>query len=149
MKLKQLVDRFKWEDIKGRFLKLYPDQKKNFNAHENVLNKLKKLKPKNSILLLDIDYSVDGLGDEKDWESWWNVSGYNTKESVYYAIEFTSWQEWLGMDIRRETLRRLPDKDILVHSLFEMTFCGYSQQPIQRKINTMRKIVKNEIGKKD
>jgi len=44
--------------------------------------------------------------------------------TIGYAIEFTEWKQWLGMDIASVTLKRFLELEIITHCLYEMTFIG-------------------------
>jgi hypothetical protein len=63
---------------------------------------------------------------------------------VSYAIEFTDWAEWLGMEIDLETLLSYSEVDILGHCLWEMTFCGYSPEDVKRAMEEIERSRESE-----
>jgi hypothetical protein len=77
-----------------------------------------------------------------------DVSGYKLSEKGSFAIEMTAWDIWLGMDISQETLLNYPEEEVLVHALWEMTFCGYEEND---GVDLFNEIVerKNEYEKND
>lgn len=147
--MKKLIDKYNFKTIKKRFLELYPDQKKNIPGYEKVFERLKKLKPKKDNFKISLR-----VYKEKGEEDWIKVSGLNPKDkNVSYAIEFTSWNQWLGMKIERKTLKLFPEIDIICHCLWEMTFMGFEEKEIQKDfkdlIKTTKKIKKDiKAGKK-
>jgi hypothetical protein len=96
----------------------------------------------------DIDnkghWSVDGMDgtlqkDTEDFKYFKDCSEEFANSEVVYALEFTKWNEWLGMDIDSETLNNveLTKADIVSHILYEMTYCGYQEEEIQEKLSTL------------
>lgn len=51
------------------------------------------------------------------------------------------WENWLGMGLAPETLENFSELEIIAHCLYEMTFCGYEQDEIQKQIDTINKTV--------
>lgn len=68
--------------------------------------------------------------------TFWDVVGWDGKD--YIALEFTKWEEWLGMEV--SNLKDLTDVELLALIFEEMTFCGYSQEVIQSKMDDLLKI---------
>ena len=58
-----------------------------------------------------------------------------------YALEFTEWKEWLGMELANETVKNFSQLEIIAHCLYEMTFVDYDEEEIQKQFcqikNTM------------
>jgi hypothetical protein len=130
MKLKEIIDQFTDEEILKRLFEVYPDQKRSKEGYLKALTALRKLKPvKYDMIISPRKFSTDG---------------YDTKKKETYAIEFNKWEYWLGSEIKTHR-----DKlTALCFCLWEMTFYGYSQAPIQRQINSLNKIVA-DIDKKE
>jgi len=59
------------------------------------------------------------------------VYGLSLTTDESYAIEFRPWAEWLDMDIDEETLSNYLESEIIVHCIWEMTFCGYDNDDVQ------------------
>lgn len=146
MKFKDLVAKHKWADIEKRFRKLYPDQKKNLPGYKAVLEKkLPKIKPEKS----DFRIVVHTVKKDKKWNDheYVSVSGGNEAEcdTNYMAIEFTPWAKWLGSYIDVGSTFEFTEMDILIHCLWEMTYMGWDQGPIQKKVKGMKKMMDNII----
>lgn len=138
MKFGEIVKSNNWLSVKMVLLNLYPDEKKNLSGYEEVFNKLRVLQPKKT----DISILVSWEKDDFDQTDYVNVSGYynNPDENTNIltnslAIEFTPWNEWLGMDIDQITLKTFNELEIISHCLFEMTFVGFEEEEIQAEMN--------------
>jgi hypothetical protein len=67
------------------------------------------------------------------------VDGYKkTRPKKKYGIEFERWEKWLGMNADSQ----FDEKWTIAHCLWEMTFFGFKQAGIQRKITDLNKMVK-------
>ena len=145
MTFEDLINRHTWPGVKYRFLETYPDEADCIDAYADVYERLILLTPVETSMRLSV---TEKVGD--DGRIWGDVSGLDGtrwkdqdensrmpglagEDEVSWAIEFCPWEEWLGMEIDPETLQQLDEVDILVHCLWEMTFCGFEQETIQQE----------------
>jgi hypothetical protein len=49
-----------------------------------------------------------------------------------WGLFLLDWDEWLGMDIERDTLEKNSELDVLCHCFWEMTWCGYSMDKVEK-----------------
>ncbi len=70
-----------------------------------------------------------------------DVSGKRMNETMKYALEFSPWENWLGMELDKITLREFSHYDIIAHSLYEMTYIGYSQDEIKQQLEELNSAV--------
>ena len=155
MKFKELVYKYNWDDVRSTFMRLYPDQEKNVEGYKQVFEELPTLKPVET----KIRIVIEDIFDEYDGKYYTHVSGKNgtlNKESdpehfkddevgnqeVSYAIEYTSWEEWLEMEIDPSSLKRYSNLENIAHCLWEMTFAGFDQTKIKEQINELNRRVK-------
>jgi hypothetical protein len=75
--------------------------------------------------------------EEFKWYSEQGKTDMATRE-VKYALDFTPWEEWLGMQIDPSTLLEFSESEIIAHCLWEMTFHGFEQNKIQTKVAELR-----------
>lgn len=125
MKLKKLLDKNTDEAILKMMAKVYPYQEGNLLGYQKTLKQLRKLKPvENDMVIHPYKYNTYGTSESKkaEWGGSWGLS-------------FTRFEEWLGMDITKGGVENL------CKCLWEMTYHGFTQQPIQRKINELNKRV--------
>jgi len=128
VKLKELITKYAWAEIRSALLRLYPDQEKSIAGYQHVYDMLLRLSAKPTPMAIMIEKYTDDFTDTP----YDTVSGRD--ETGSYGIEFTDWSEWLGMDIDASTLAAYPELDIIAHCLWEMTFFGYSQEDIHKQL---------------
>ena len=54
-------------------------------------------------------------------------------KEVRWAIEFSKWEEWAGMEIEADPI--FNDEDIIMHVMWEMTFMGFTEETIQEEMD--------------
>ena len=129
MKFGDLIRNNSWLSVQLVFPKLYPDQESFLPDFERVFNDLKTLKPVDS----EISIIVSNEIDEHDNEEYINISGCdNTKTTQSndeltdsLSLKFTTWNEWLGMGIDKDSLKSFSQFELICHCLHEMTFRGF------------------------
>jgi len=141
MKFAEIIKSNSWLSVEIVFLQLYPDEKDSISQYESVFNDLKSIKP----TLTDISIVVSLECDEYDNEEYINISGYyNNPEdrtdeySSSLALEFTSWDKWLGMDKKKKSLNDFTEFELISHCLFEMTFVSFDQEEIQAEMDKLK-----------
>lgn len=132
MKFKDLVLNSKWKNIEKILLTLDKNVD-NLEGYKKVFNELLDLKPKESDCILKIEHVKN---DDEEYE---DVFGKSKDDDQNYGVEFTPWQEWLGMDIDIETLNKYSKPSIIANCIYEMTFFGFDQKKIKRKMNELLK----------
>ncbi len=142
MKFHELIKSNEWLSIELTFLKLYPDQQESIENYRLVYEALKFLQPVYSEIKIALYqyYYNDGQPSVVD------VSGINPNPKPQdltngLAIEFTSWDQWLGMDIAPLTLKEFTEIEIICHCLNEMTFAGFEEEKIQAEFHKLKSIV--------
>lgn len=137
MTFKELLQSYTWPSLSTVFLDIYPDAAEMMDAYKTVFENLQIIEPE------DIDMSID-ITSEIDDESYVEVLGIynnpkNEEEHYSQAIEFTPWRNWLAMDISKESLELFSEEEIIVHSLYEMTFVAFSEEEIQKVLGKSEK----------
>ena len=136
MTLKDLIQSNSWLSIETILLQLYPGEEINRFGYLDVFDELLYMNPEDS----DIEIVVEQQIDDFDGEEYVDVSGSykNPKEEEFsQALEFTPWNEWLGIDISQESLDDFTELEIIAHCLFEMTFVGFEEEVIQEEMESM------------
>ena len=151
MKLKDLLDQFNDKEILKRLFELYPDQKKSKGGYIKALIELrhKRIRP-----IKDNMQIVLTRCKEKG-EKWVSVDG-NKGTDENWALDFTRWGDWLGMEFSKKTIQRKFLKiDMIAHCLWEMTWEGYSDKQVIYRWGTLlgrvkdaQKQIKKESEKK-
>lgn len=146
MKLKELINSNHWLSVELILLKIYPDQKSMIDEYKSVFEKLQKSEAEEydmTIVLTEIDTDTD---DENEESTYVDVSGRKSVEdessiTESYALEFTAWKKWLGMDLAPETIKNFTELEIIAHCLFEMTFVGYDEEKIMDQFDEINKSI--------
>ncbi len=137
----ELIKSNEWLIIELTFSKLYPDQQESIENYRLVYETLKFLEPKESGIDIILNpYDDDGKRSLVD------VYGRNPHpepEDIndVLALEFTSWDKWLGMNIGTLALREFSEPEIICHCLNEMTYAGFEQEEIQAEFDKLKSIV--------
>lgn len=142
MKFHELIKSNEWLSIELTFLKLYPDQQGSIENYRLVYEALKFLQPVYS----DIKIVLYQYYDDDGNPSVVDVSGINPNpepEDINdaLALEFTTWDKWLGMDISPLTLKEFTEIEIICHCLDEMTYAGFEEEEIQAEFDKLKSIV--------
>ena len=147
MKFEHLIKSHSWLSIEATLLNLYPDQEKIIDEYKRIFENLQIIEPAESemlIVLTECEYDTDE--DDKTKSTYVDVSGRKLETdpnslTESYAIEFVKWEKWLGMSLAPETLDNFNELEIITHCLYEMTFCGYEQEEIKGKFDSLKKSV--------
>jgi hypothetical protein len=132
MKFKDLVLNSDWNKIEKILLTL-DKNKNNLEGYKKVYEELINMIPKKSECILTIKHVKN---NEEEYE---DVFGTSIKDNQNYALEFTPWHEWLGMEIDPKTQKKYSNPSIIANCLFEMTFFGFDQKKINKKMNELLK----------
>ena len=141
MKFVDLVKSSSWLSVEIAFLQSYPDEQRNMPGYERVFNDLLLLTPIDSAITI----IVKQIKDDFDGEEYVDVSGYYTDPaksideiSNSLALEFTPWEEWLGMDVDEQSLIGFSASELICHCLYEMTFISFDQEEVQNEMGRIR-----------
>jgi len=141
MKFHELIKSNEWLSIELTLSKLYPDQQESIENYRLVYEALKFLQPVYSDIKIVLNpYDDDGQLSVID------VYGINPSpepEDITnsLALEFTTWDKWLGMDIDSLTLKEFTEQEIICHCLNEMTYAGFDEEGIQTEFTKLKSIV--------
>jgi len=116
------------KEILHHLVKLYPDQKKELSGYQKALDELRSLKKKGNPMMIVVDKVVD------EEETYASVSGLKPREEMSYGLEYSPWEEWLGMKIHESSRRHYNYLDIVTHCLWELTWRGYTNQEVKDEI---------------
>jgi len=144
MTFKKLLQSNSWLSVAEILLELYPDEATNISGYQEVFEKLLFMNAGDS----EITICVVHQKDDFDGEQYVDVSGKyefpkNEEEKFSQAIEFSTWDKWLGMKISQESLLVFTELEIISHCLFEMTFVSFEEEDIQEKLNSIQKNIED------
>ena len=128
--LKDLFDKYEDVAIFERLAELYPDQANEYNAYMNALGELHNLEVISNEWSLEVYTGVSAYEDEV----YYGVSGYSPDSpGQSYAMEYSDWGEWLGMNVMAESIAEFGELDVAAHILWEMTYTGFSYADVKQR----------------
>lgn len=143
MKFSKLIKSNSWLSVELILLQLYPDEKNRISDYEKVFDDLKFLKSTDT----EISIVISWVKDDFDNHEYVDVSGCERidtqlpdEHNRLLALEFTSWDKWLGMEVDEKTLQDFTELEIISHCLYEMTFISFDQEIIQEEIDKLEKL---------
>lgn len=125
--LGELIRRYNVTDVLECLYEIWPKQIKNDEGYRIAYERLKELKPVDDEFVInvkDVYFNIEGK-----WS--YDVTGFYN--GTYYAMEYTDWHRWIGMQIDKETLEKHSNETIIAACLYEMTWCGYTPERIKER----------------
>jgi len=125
--VQELFQRVSWDDVKERLVNLYPDQKENLPGYERVFDEVRSCVPTSNGdgIVVHIE-----LREDDDGGRWYDVYGRKPGDKWGYALELCLFREWAGFFVDPGLMERMPLAEIAAYILYEMTFCGYTDEEI-------------------
>lgn len=143
MKFSELIKSNSWLSVELVFSQLYPAEENRISEYEKVFDDLKFLESTDT----EISIVISWVKDDFDNQEYVDVSGCERSDTQLpdeqnhsLALEFTSWEKWLGMDVDEKTLQDFTELEIISHCLYEMTFISFDQKIIQEEIDKLEKL---------
>ena len=140
MLLKNLINNANYDDVWAVIEKEYKPGKGACQAYEAVFEELKILEPKPCEP--PVTCVVAKL---EDWlspgEFIFDVFGIINGDRNHYAIEMSTWNEWLNYDILNKSIEVYGQAAVLAHILYEMTFFGFSSKAVNKRAEKERKFL--------
>ena len=151
MKLRELVAKTDWNEVKSSLLQSYPSAEQTLEGYECVFDALLSLPPREAKVRIclsevfregiDEEPFVDVAGKDgtlnKDLPDFRHFDKSRETEFVNsetsFALDLTPWEEWLGMELDPSTVKAYSGPDIVAHCLWEMTFFGFDQTTIEKQ----------------
>ena len=137
--LKELLIQTTWQQVFESLQKYYSeDIENNCEAYQYAFEEICEIEPEinNDDMVLKIRYIKSIYEDNTGY---YDVSGFVDNE--YYGLDFTPWSEWLGFYIDEELFKQFSCADIIAHTIWEMTYHGFSKEKIQNKKDELIKRV--------
>jgi hypothetical protein len=132
MILKELIKKYTWGDIKSTLFEHYPDMVKSDEGFQIMYDKLLHIEPKANtyeIVLQNIE--------EEGEDAYVHVNATNLDPQASdetagsWSLMGTPLNKWLFMPISKESKENFTEIEIMVHCLWEMSFCGFDDESIQ------------------
>jgi len=125
MKFVELLAEHTDEEIVDMLVAECPEEESSVQGYFDALAEIRTLDAKESDLTIIAYWTVADFDDTFEYV---HVAGKKEDEDIGYAIEFTDWREWLGMEVGAHD--KIEDISFLAHCLWEMTFTGYTNKEV-------------------
>jgi len=140
MIFKELINTVNYNHVWAVLGKEYNHEDGAYEAYKKVIEELKTLKPRPCEPLITLivakieDYIEPGT-------SIFDVFGIIKGDKNHYALEMTSWDEWLNFNVLDKCIEVYGNADVTAHSLHEMTFFGYSSKTMDERVKQEKRIL--------
>ena len=140
MIFKELINSVQYDDVWAVLVKKYKLKDGACEVYKSVFEELKilKLKPCKPPITLVVAKVKDCL---EPCKFIFDVFGVIKGDKNHYALEVTSWNEWLNFSVLDKSIEFYGAADVLAHTLYEMTFFGYSSKDVNEKVEEEKHIL--------
>ncbi len=140
MIFKELINTVNYNHVWAVLDKEYNHKDGAYEAYKKVLGELKTLKPRHckppiTLIVAKIEDCIE------PGTSIFDVFGIIKGDKNHYALEMTSWDEWLNFNVLDKCIEVYGNADVTAHSLYEMTFFGYSSKTVDERVKEEKRIL--------
>jgi hypothetical protein len=139
MILKDLIKEIPFKEVKRKLPILYPAQKKSVPGYEALYKSLLRKRARKSSTIIDIEWIKD---KDTDSGGYWDVHGKEPNNDTKWALDLSTFSQWLGFAIGPDIPSRKDKVDLLCHVLWEMTFHGFSDKETRKLVRTLNRSMK-------
>ena len=140
MKLSDLIRSNTWLSVEFTFSEIYPDQNKNLDVYGDIFEKLKWMEMEESDFTIELKQCYDDETMEEDFVEVYGLKQNPSEdEKCGYALEYSPWNEWLGMTVSNKALTEFTEFEIIAHCLYEMTFMGFDEETIREEMDELNR----------
>lgn len=114
-----------WQEVAIALVSAYPYQRKNLEGYKIAFDTLQLMESTSSDYVIHVEQRPDILDPDYKYP---DVYGKKPASDEQWSLVFTSWSEWLGMEVSSETLKAYSIHQIAAYCLYEMTFFGFTEE---------------------
>ena len=141
MTLRELINKSSYKSV---FNILYRDYYKNRDDEEVSYIDLAYLRAWNELIKKDLnlnkDFKIYITKVENEGDQYIDVNLYSVKEDQIYAMDLTLWSELIDMEVYKGY--EIDNTEALAHILWEVTFHGFSEKEVSRKIDELKELAR-------
>ena len=140
MIFKELINTVNYNHMWAVLDKEYNHKDGAYEAYKRVIEELKTLKPRSckppiTLIVAKIEDCIE------PGTSIFDVFGIIKGDKNHYALEMTSWDEWLNFNVLDKCIEVYGNADVTAYSLYEMTFFGYSKKTVDERVKEEKRIL--------
>lgn len=147
--LKDLLSLTTWSEVKEAMLGLYPDEDEDLDKYEEIFLTLVLSQPEENTeqMSVRVKYCKEPC-ECCGAEDYWEVFGIKPNDSDTYALEFASYESWLGFYADQESLNNMTIAEFIAHCMYEITFFSFDEKAKKKFIEELAQQVEDiESGK--
>jgi hypothetical protein len=130
-RLHEVFSRYTWPEIEPVYVRLYPDEIGKSKRARQAWEFIQSLEPAGFDMRIYIEYQEEPEESYHDVFGRDGSLGHDGQEETY-GLFLVDWDKWLGMEIAATTLEHYSELDILCHCFWEMVWCGYAVEEVQK-----------------
>ena len=140
MTVHEILLRQTWSDVKQAFLKLYPHHPGNIKhrkGYSRVFKKVQTLKP----IIKEAELVIKDVSSEENPNYFDVYELEKTADGTLqdYSLMGGGWAEIMGITVSESLVQQFGEPAIVAHCLYEMTWCGFTEEKIRRYALISRK----------
>ena len=148
MIFKKLINTVNYDHVWAVLDREYNHKDGTYEAYKRVLEELKTLKPRHckppiTLVVVKMESYLEA------GKFIFDVFGIIKGDKNHYALEMTSWDEWLNFNVLDKCLEVYGNTDVAAHSLYEMTFFGYSKKTVDEGVKEEKRILDKGVREID
>jgi hypothetical protein len=138
---KELLKIVVFDDVWTELKKEYYLKDEAYEVYYNVFDQLRESTPvlNHDKICLVVERVEDGL---EPGTFTYDVFGIMPDDKEHYALELSSWKEWLSFEVVEKCIKVYGTAAVVAHSLYELTFFGYDIAAVEantkKEIKTLR-----------
>lgn len=147
MRLAQIFEVTDWAAVREVICRCYSENMEMLAPFGSAYTQIRSLHPTDTAMQIHIvtNSDSDASGDAginvfgKDGSFFEHQVHLPESERVEarYNLSCTKWEEWLGMEVSKDSMSRFAPSEVVAHCLWEMTYLGFSQEAIQRRVDDL------------
>ena len=140
MTFRELISGLNYDDIWAVLDKEYKNKDGAYEVYKRVFEELKSLDPKPCEPLITLVVAkVEDCFEAGTFI--FDVFGIQDRDEEHYALEMTSWIEWLSFEVLDKSIEAYGAANVVAHALYEMTFFGYSSDVVDERVTEEKQIL--------
>lgn len=125
----ELLKTVDFDEMMARMLVYHPTEDTNIKGYAKVYKRLLETKP----VRTNIELAISKITEDN--AVYYDV--YGIENGTKYGIDFVPWDEWLYMNIDKDTYDNYTKEDIVALSLWEMTFHGFEEEIVKESLDDL------------
>lgn len=156
---KDLAQKYSWDEIQPVLILLYPDHKRELSEYQEAYQKFSQVVPRKTKMRIIIEENKFPTGGS--WYDFYGKDGTLVKDAFPpiaheqlqdrleqeqgYGLMYHDWEEMAGMSIDSAVIDTIPEKDIIIHVLMEITTCWHTEEQSQKASQELQAIKDGKI----